>query len=162
MTLDIDRKMTELKQMTVKQLQNYHLKLFGENPRSRHKQHLLKRIAWRLQALAEGDLTDRARHRAKELACDADMRVRAPRQRRRNAAIPRMPSAPPHDSRLPMPGTLLARSYKGETLQVKVLEDGFEYDGKVFASLTAVVKRITGQHWNGFHFFGLSEAKKAS
>ena len=162
MPIEIDRKIAELKQMTVNELKNYHVKLFGEPARSRHKQHLLKRIAWRLQVMAEGDLSERARRRANELARDADMRVRAPRQRRRVAAIPRIPAAAPHDSRLPMPGTLLVRSYKGETLQVKVLEDGFEYDGKVFASLTAVARKITGQHWNGFHFFGLSEAKKAS
>ncbi len=162
MPLEIDHKIAELKQMTVQQLQSYHFKVFGEIPRSRHKQHLLKRIAWRLQALAEGDLTQRARLRAAELACDADIRVRAPRRRPRAAAIPKMPAAAPRDPRLPMPGTILVRSYRGETLQVKVLEHGFEYDGQVFVSLTAVAKQITGQHWNGFHFFGLSKGKKAS
>jgi hypothetical protein len=72
MPQEIDRNISELKQMTVHELKNYHLKLFGETPRSRHKQHLLKRIVWRLQALAEGDLSKRARLRAVELACDAD------------------------------------------------------------------------------------------
>ncbi len=159
---EIDRNISELKQMTVHELKNYHLKLFGETPRSRHKQHLLKRIVWRLQSLAEGDLSERARQRAVELACDADIRVRAPRRRPRAAAIPKLPAAAPRDRRLPMPGTLLVRSYRRETLQVKVLEEGFEYDGQIFASLTAVAKRITGQHWNGYHFFGLSERKQAS
>ena len=162
MPQEIDRKISELKQMTVHELKNYHLKLFGETPRSRHKQHLLKRIVWRLQALAEGDLSERARQRAVELACDADIRVRAPRRRPRAAAIPKLPPAAPRDRRLPMPGTLLVRSYRGETLQVKVLEHGFEYEGQVCASLTAVAKRITGQHWNGYHFFGLSERKQES
>ncbi len=60
-----------------------------------------------------------------------------------------------------MPGTLLVRSYRGETRQVKVLDDGFEYDGRLYRTLTAVAKRITGQHWNGFHFFGLVEEKNA-
>ncbi len=162
MTLEIDRKVAELKQMTVNELKNYHFKLFGETPRSRHKQHLLKRITWRLQALAEGDLTQRARRRAAELAYDADIRVRAPRRQPRAASVPKEPPISPRDPRLPMPGTLLVRSYRGETLQVKVLEHGFEYDGKVFASLTAVAERITGKHWNGYHFFGLSERKQAS
>ena len=159
---EIDRNISELKQMTVHELMNYHLKLFGETPRSRHKQHLLKRIVWRLQSLAEGDLSERARQRAVELACDADIRVRAPRRRPRAAAIPKRLVAAPRDPRLPMPGTLLVRSYRGETLQVKVLDDGFEYEGQIFASLTAVAQRITGQHWNGYHFFGLSERKQAS
>ena len=142
MPQEIDRNISELKQMTVHELKNYHLKLFGKTPRSRHKQHLLKRIVWRLQALAEGDLSERARQRAVELACDADIRVRPPRQRPRAAAIPKLPAAAPRDSRLPMPGTLLVRSYRGETLQIKVLEHGFEYDGQVFASLTSVTKRM--------------------
>ncbi len=159
---EIDRNISELKQMTVHELKNYHLELLGETPRSRHKQHLLKRIVWRLQSLAEGDLSERARRRAVELACDADIRVRAPRRRPRAAAIPKLPAAAPRDWRLPMPGTLLVRSYRGETLQIKVLEHGFEYDGQFCASLTAVAKRITGQHWNGYHFFGLSEGKQES
>ncbi len=56
-----------------------------------------------------------------------------------------------------MPGTILVRQYAGQTLQVMVLEQGFEYDGQLYKSLTAVAKRITGKHWNGFHFFGLSK-----
>jgi len=54
-----------------------------------------------------------------------------------------------------MAGTILVRPYRGQMLQVKVLEEGFEYDGRIFDSLTAVTKRITGKHWNGYHFFGL-------
>lgn len=47
------------------------------------------------------------------------------------------------------------RRYRGTTLQVKVLEAGFDYEDRVYPSLTAVAKRITGKHWNGYHFFGL-------
>ena len=63
------------------------------------------------------------------------------------------------DPRLPLPGTILVRGYRGRTRQVKVLEQGFEYDGQSYGSLTAVTKQITGQHWNGYHFFGLSGGK---
>jgi hypothetical protein len=56
-----------------------------------------------------------------------------------------------------MPGTLLTRKYKGETIQVKVCQDGFEFEGERFKSLSAVAKRVTGTHWNGFHFFGLTK-----
>ena len=54
-----------------------------------------------------------------------------------------------------MPGTLLVRRYRGQTLQVKVLQQGFEYEGQVFNSLTSLTEKITGCHWNGFQFFGL-------
>lgn len=58
-----------------------------------------------------------------------------------------------------MPGTVLARQYKGRTITVTVLEDGFEYAGEVFRTLSAVAKAVTGSHWNGYHFFGLKGAK---
>ncbi len=56
-----------------------------------------------------------------------------------------------------MPGTILLRQYAGRTVQVQVREQGFEYDGQIYTSLTAVAKQITGRHWNGFHFFGLAK-----
>ena len=61
------------------------------------------------------------------------------------------------DHRLPMPGTLLTRDYKGRTVVVKVLENGFEYDDQIHQSLSSVAKTVTGSHWNGFHFFGLAK-----
>ncbi len=162
MTLEIERKLAELERMTVRELQRYSRETFGETPPSRHKQHLLHRIAWRLQAQAEGGLSERARRRAEELARDADLRVRASRGQPDAASTPKLAVQPPRDPRLPMPGTLLVRSYRGETRQVKVLDDGFEYDGRLYRTLTAVTKRITGQHWNGYHFFGLPRKRNAS
>src|ERR1035438_6335407 len=53
--------------------------VFEEATRSRHREHLFRRIAWRLQALAEGDLSERARTRAHQIARDADLRTVAPR-----------------------------------------------------------------------------------
>ena len=60
-----------------------------------------------------------------------------------------------NDDRLPPPGSILTRKYKGGVVQVKVLDDGFEHAGEVFASLSAVAKAITGSHCNGFLFFRL-------
>jgi hypothetical protein len=159
MALDINREVAAVRPQTVTEQRARHQELFGEPSRSVHKQHLVRRITWRLQALAEGDLTERARRRAAELARDADLRIRAPREEVQSdqTASPE-DSPPPRDGRLPAPGTLLVRSYQGRTLQVKVLEQGFEYDGQISSSLTAVARQITGQHWNGYHFFGLTEA----
>ncbi len=163
MALDIDQEMAALRQMTVPQLRSRHQEVFGEPPRSAHKEHLVRRIAWRLQALAEGDLTQRARRRAAEMACDADLRIRALRGQHPSASQRTgrpEDSLPPRDPRLPLPGTLLVRGYRGGTRQVKVLEQGFEYDGHLYGSLTAVVRKITGKHWNGYHFFGLTEGQQ--
>ena len=70
-----------LSRLTVGQLREKYLDVFGEETRARHKVYLRKRIAWRLQALAEGDLSKHVRRRAEELAADADLRLRAPRER---------------------------------------------------------------------------------
>jgi hypothetical protein len=119
---------------------------------------LIKRIAWRLQALAEGDLTERARQRAKELANDADLR-RSPPKSGHLCLLPSTRAVKPtakHHPSLPPPGTILHRPYKGEILQVKVLRHGLEFEGKVYRSLSAVAKAITGSHCSGFLFFRLS------
>src|SRR5215831_8363193 len=95
----------------------------GEPTPSHNKIWLVKRIAWRLQAKAEGDLSERARRRVTELIADADLRLSAPPADAGTAtqeppAILRVPA----DDRLPRPGTILTRRYKGRTLQVEVLE----------------------------------------
>ncbi len=157
MTKDADREVAAMRQMTVGELRARFVELFGEPPRSRHKEHLVRRIAWGQQARAEGDLTERARRRAAELARDADLRLGAPRKAKAKTVVSAPATLAAPDKRLPMPGTVLVRQYAGQTLQVTVLQQGLEYDGQIYKSLTAVAKRITGKHWNGFHFFGLSK-----
>jgi len=138
--------------------------VFLEETSSRHREHLFRRIAWRLQALAEGDLTERAITRAKEIAQDADLRKVAPedffslegkpiqttpgdRNRRRQP-----------DSRLPLPGAMLRRKWKGRTILVEVLAKGFRYENQQYTSLSAIALAVTGTRWNGLAFFGLTVA----
>lgn len=59
------------------------------------------------------------------------------------------------------PGTRLVRDWHGVGHTVIVLEDGFEYDGQHWKTLTAVARAITGAHWNGPLFFGLSQRDKS-
>ena len=73
------KEIEELSRMTVGKLRPKYLQVFGEESRSNHKQFLFRRIAWRIQALAEGGLSERARRRALEIANDADLRIRAPK-----------------------------------------------------------------------------------
>jgi hypothetical protein len=159
--MTLEERIDRLRGLTVAQLQAEYAEAFGEPTNGHNKAWLVKRIAWRLQALAEGDLSERARRRAEELANDADLRVTVPRAKPTPAAGPRTRVVPLRaeaaDDRLPLPGTILTRAYKGRTLHVRVLADGFEYDGTVYASLSAVAKAITGSHVNGFHFFRLTK-----
>ena len=60
------------------------------------------------------------------------------------------------DPRLPLPGTLLAREFQGRDIVVKVLDNGFEFDGRRYKSLSAIAKEVTGSKWNGFLFFGIA------
>ena len=150
-----------MQRMTVTQLRERYEEVFSEACRSNHKQWLVKRIAWRMQANEEGDLSERARKRALELANDVDLRVTAPSGKKPPEAAPalrvvRGTVSTRHDRRIPMPGTVLTRVYKGETLRVTVLPDGFEYEGEVYPSLSAVAKAITGTHTSGFLFFRLN------
>ncbi len=156
---DIGRELARLSRMTVGELRERYREVFGEETRSSNRDFLRKRLGWRIQALAAGGLSERALRRAEELANDADLRVRPPRGGVLPAAeagrtvVGRLGVSP--DRRLPMPGTVLTRAYRGETVTVTVLDGGFEYGGQVYRSLTAVARAVTGTHWNGFHFFGL-------
>src|ERR1035441_3820497 len=119
-----------LRYMTVGQLKEKYREAFGEVSRSNHKQFLFRRIAWRIQANAEGGLSERARRRALEIADDADLRIRAPRNFLKGALdetrTVESRISPASDPRLPLPGTLLVRRFQGQDVIVRVREDGFE------------------------------------
>jgi len=155
-----------LQKMTVPELQAKYRELFGDETRSHHKQQLYRKLAWRIQELAEGGLSERAKARAREIANVADIRIVPPRRflkdDRHEVATP-LPSPPPlHDTRLPAPGAILEREYKGNTIHVTVLEKGFQYDGRMYRSLSAIAREITGTNWNGMAFFGLSKKRSAT
>src|SRR5262249_58444133 len=113
----------------------------GEPTPAHNKIALVKRLAWRLQAKAEGDLSERARRRAADLAAETDVRLSAPptdadTTQNKQPVTLRLPA----DDRLPRPGTILTRRYKGRSLQVEVLEHGFAFEGHTYRSLSAVAK----------------------
>jgi hypothetical protein len=158
MKVNIAREVADLKRMTVKELRARYQQVFGETTRSGNKDFLWKRIAWRTQANAEGDLTERAHRRAEELANDADLRIRRPPDKPAPSAASTTQTAKvDFGSRAGemMPGTVLTRPYKARMVTVTVLDNGFEHEGEVYRSLSAVAKAITGSHWNGNYFFGL-------
>jgi hypothetical protein len=158
MALNIGKEITALKRMTVPDLRRKYAEAFGESTTSRHKEFLIRRIIWRLQANQEGDLSERARQWARDLAGDSDVRLTAPK-------TPSAPTGPAtvatiqisQDDRLPMPGAVITRRYKGGIVEVKVLPHGFEHEGEVYRTLSAVAEKITGTHWNGYHFFRLGK-----
>jgi hypothetical protein len=92
------------------------------------------------------------------LAQDVDLRIKAPqhlvgtpkeilqptlRSRRKSG----------RDERLPSPGAILEREFKGERIVVQVLADGFQYQDRFYKSLSAIARQATGTPWNGYEFF---------
>jgi hypothetical protein len=157
--LNVGKEIAALRRLTTKELRDRYAELFGEQTRANNKAWLVKRLAWRLQARAEGGLSERALRRAAELADDADLRLSPPRPKAAPAANGHTVTAPfcnGADNRVPPAGTTLTRTYKGKHVQIRVLQQGFEYENEVYKSLSAVAKAITGSHCNGFLFFGLT------
>ena len=156
MSTIVARELAALQRLTVPQLRARYAEVLGETSNANNRTWLVKKIAWRLQALAEGGLSERARQQAAELAHDADLRANPPKNLPLPVPLETPAPRPQVDDRLPPPGTVLTRPYKGAVLQVKIRADGFEHDGRVYPSLSAVAKAVTGSHCNGFLFFKYS------
>ena len=103
---------------------------------------LIREIAYKLQERAHGGLAPAVKRRLRAMAEELEV----------NGADA-LPAAP-----LLKPGTRLLREWGGRTHTVIVLNDGFEYDGERYRSLTEIARRITGAHWSGPRFFGLRKS----
>jgi len=163
-----EAEISDLDHMTVGLLQVKWQQVFKESAKSRNKRYLIKRIAYRIQELVDGGLSERAKRRIEELAKDAPLRQRAPRAKagtKESAAATPTKTAvelkAARDPRLPPVGSTIRKMHKNTEHVVRVRADGFEYRERKYTSLSAIAKVISGQVWNGFGFFGLL-AKKAA
>jgi hypothetical protein len=79
------------------------------------------------------------------------------RARGRGSTVSTQPKGRParRDLRRPKPGDVFSRFYQGREITVRVLESGYEHDGRRFRSLSAIAQAVTGAHWNGWLFFGV-------
>ena len=154
-----------LREMSVADLREEWRRLYREETRSRNRDYLWRRLAWRIQELAHGGLSDRAKGKITDLAPTEFTRRRVP-VGFSPETVPSTPTYTPpktvRDPRLPSPGSTLTREYHGGEIRVLVLDDGFECDGKRYGSLSEVARAITGQHWSGPLFFGLHKRSRRS
>ncbi|WP_426747390.1 DUF2924 domain-containing protein [Myxococcus faecalis] len=165
---DVPQQVAALATMPVPELAAKYLELYGEPTRSRNRDYLKKRLAFRIQELAEGGLSPRAVARIAELGDKLPERWRMRQVAETRASAPPPPPPAPvdgrtaavngRDARLPKPGTVLTRVFKGTQHRVTVREGGIEYEGQLHRSLSSVAKLITGTAWNGFTFFGIKDA----
>jgi len=156
--IDLDR----LARMQPHELQQLHRKMFGSDVPSGNSEQARRRIAWHVQSEMEGGLAESTRLHALGIAREARLRIRARTGAKRRGGLP-LPHATvtgivsDHDPRVPMPGSVIVKEYRGRTILVHVLDDRFECDGKRFNSLSAIAREITGTRWNGLLFFGLAK-----
>jgi hypothetical protein len=155
--MEVSQKLQALDGLTLAQLQKKHLEFYGIETRTKNKAFLRKKLAYRIQELAEGGLSPKAKARIEELA----PALRPDRTEAKRRVIRR--SEPPvvqviaslRDPRLPTAGTILRREYGGSVHEVECLPNGFRFRNRIHKSLSAIAKIITGTNWNGFLFFGL-------
>ena len=126
MGYEASREIARLRKMSPQELRGRYEEVFGEPTRSANRDYLVRRIGWRIQVLEEGGLSERAQRRAEELASDADLRVMPPRERHASEAGTvvrgQTSSLASGDGRLPIPGSVLVRDYKGQEVRVTVLQ----------------------------------------
>jgi len=149
--------MKELQKLTACKLRERYQGLFGSESTSSCRQQLIRRISWKLQALEYGDLSERTRCRIVEISQDPASRIHLPAvlvpiRRPKRTRVHRR-KRPAVDAQTP--GTELHREYRGKTVIAKVLDNGFEFEGQVYGSLSAVARAVTGTRWNGLVFFGV-------
>jgi Protein of unknown function (DUF2924) len=119
--------------------------LFGKEPPPYNRRFLESRLAYRIQELAYGGLKPETIERLVALGEQLDggnITVRRTRV----------------DDR-PIAGTRLIREWHGVEHCVTVLQDGYEYAGRPYKSLSGVARAIAGTHWNGWVFFGLKNGR---
>ena len=131
-----------LPSLETKDLRTLWQEYFEEPAPKKKRDYLIPRLAWRIQQLAYGGLSDAAQERLQQL-----MRMKE---------LEKSNKGPGRRSR-PAVGTRLLREYHGVEHQVTVTRNGFEYQGRTFRSLSHIAREITGTRWSGPLFFGLAQ-----
>ena len=141
--------LAELERLSHVSLKRRWRELFGNDPPAYGRQFLRRRLAYRIQELAFGGLSEGVRTQMEALVPSVESQENESgplriKQRRRKPDL-----APP--------GTRLIREFRDKRFEVVVGEKGFEFEGRRYRSLSAIAREITGTQWNGPAFFGLRE-----
>lgn len=146
MSTEVSAKLQELPHLPKPELLALWQELFARPPHSRLRRNLMIPIlAYRIQEQAYGGLTPSTRGRLQKLAANLEQNRKAPL-----LLTPQL-----------KPGTKLLRQWQGEMHEVLVGDEGFEYRGKRYESLSEIARQITGTRWSGPLFFGLKRSQNA-
>ncbi len=150
----IAEELAELRALNVAELTERYMLVFGRLPRCKQPTWMFRKIAWEIQARRFGGLSKRALARLEELMAEIDIPL--------NGAT-RQVKAARNATTL---GTTVSRFWKGREVRATAVEGGWEHEGVIYRSLSAVAQRVTSAHWNGKLFFGLTqrapEARRAA
>ena len=148
----ITEEIQELRAMAVPELVDRFEAVHGKLPRTKNRTWLWRKLAWEVQSRRYGGLSQVAKRRLDELIAELDVPLNGVRTVREM-----MPSR----NSGPVAGTTLTRTWRGQEIQATRVESGWECEGIVHGSLSAVARAVTGAHWNGKLFFGLTKRKAA-
>ncbi len=143
MSADVIGKVAALPSLENDELKKLWRELFDEPAPRKKRDYLIPRLAWRIQELAYGGLSDTAQDRINRL-------MRGKEQLKPSSNRVKRPAV----------GTKLIREYQGIEHHVTVTRNGFEYQGRTFRSLSHIAREITGTRWSGPLFFGLTRSAK--
>lgn len=148
----------ELEKLPVGRLRDRFCETLGYTSSSRNRPFLIRKILWGMQAAATGDVSPKARHQAEKLADERDIVTHVPKFPLQSPKAKKKTTfrfSPTKDSRLPVPGSVLVRQYKGREVRVTIGAEDFEFEGKRYQSLSSIAREVTGSSYNGFLFFKL-------
>jgi hypothetical protein len=141
MALDISGQIAQLPDFSRQQLLDLWLNIYGRAaPPGIRRELMVPFLAYRMQEQAHGGLKHATRSRLLRIA----------RALEKSPSAGELPITPENK-----PGTCIVRQWRGKTLEVTVTENGYEYQGSTFNSLSEIARKITGTQWSGPAFFGL-------
>jgi hypothetical protein len=141
-TRAIERELDRIRSLDLKELRREWRRLYQSDPPKISRDLLVLALGYRLQEIEHGGLGKSTRRKLETIA----------KALRTTGRVGPMPSLSLK------PGARLVREWHGRTHTVTVTEDGFEYAGTTYPSLSKIAKKITGAHWSGPRFFGLPSA----
>lgn len=149
------KQVTSLPKLSFNELKALYLSLYGTEPPAYNRDLIIKRLAYRLQEIAYGGLSERVHQRLDEALVengyDENAMPTGVSKRKRNVTKDH-----------PVVGTMLVREWRGKRYEVTTLRDGFEFEGRKYRSLSAIAAAITGAHQSGQAFFGLNAVRRKS
>ena len=132
--LEVVKQVMALKNLSLSELDKLWAKMFDAPPAFRVKPYMIPKLAYKIQELAYGGLDAESEKKLKYEANRLDKNKKYS----------------------PMVGTKIVKEYKGKTIEVTVVEEGFSYEGVIYKSLSAVAQKVTGTKWNGLKFFNIN------